>query len=71
MEYYQVLGRIENIVLKAFLPPLDTEVLAEALAEELCQSPPVKKPLNKGIWARKPESMAASQGLECLTVTPF
>lgn len=63
-----------NIVFKAFLPLLDKEVLAEALGEEFSQSPPGKRPLNGGTWARNPEmheSMAASQGLESLTATPF
>lgn len=63
-----------NIVFKAFLPLLDKEVLAEALGEEFSQSPPVKRPLNGGTWARNPEmheSMAASQGPESLTATPF
>lgn len=65
---------MENIVFKTFLPPLDKGILAEALGEQFCQSPPVKKPLNGGTWARNPEmheSMAASQALESVTRTPF
>lgn len=57
---------------QGFIPLQDKEVLAETLGEEFCQSPPVKRPLNGGAWARNPEmhpSMASNQ--ESLTATPF